>query len=191
MEYNYSVADVEHTDVDGSAPDIRVQNDLARQLYITDFYEKLRKTEEAKVPFDRTFAYQAHRDHQAYLGVQPAQVEPLVQHAQKCAWCGKYLTDGSISVYDGPVPEYKYWMCHAECNMNPITSASLTAQSTQPAHSAVQSGKTNQSTQTSTQTDNLDEYADIDIEAQRPVKKETPKASLSSWVFSKMLGSDE
>ena len=46
-------------------------------------------------------------------------IEPLMQAAQKCPWCGRYLCgDAEIATYNGYMPEYQGWMCHAECNLN-------------------------------------------------------------------------
>lgn len=44
-------------------------------------------------------------------------VVPLVQCAQKCAWCGRYLTTGDFASYNGADPLYIGWICHVECNL--------------------------------------------------------------------------
>jgi len=46
---------------------------------------------------------------------------PKIQAAQKCAWCGRYLTGrDEIATFDGSDPDYQGWMCHAECNINSV-----------------------------------------------------------------------
>lgn len=43
---------------------------------------------------------------------------PLIQHAQKCAWCNKYLigAEHEFTLYNGSDPLYKGWICHVKCN---------------------------------------------------------------------------
>lgn len=44
--------------------------------------------------------------------------QPLIQYAQKCAWCGLYLLGGDeISTYNGLDYQYKDWLCHKDCNL--------------------------------------------------------------------------
>lgn len=51
--------------------------------------------------------------------------KPLVQVAQKCAWCGMYLFMGqSISVYNGSDPLYTDWLCHTDCNLYEVVDYS-------------------------------------------------------------------
>lgn len=43
--------------------------------------------------------------------------EPLIQYAQKCAWCGEYITDAQeTELYSGSDNRYKFWLCHKGCN---------------------------------------------------------------------------
>jgi len=52
--------------------------------------------------------------------------EPLVQYAQKCAWCGRYLvgSESDFAIYNGKDPLYKGWVCHYECNLDNLDNLS-------------------------------------------------------------------
>lgn len=51
--------------------------------------------------------------------------EPLLQLAQKCAWCKKYLLFGEeTELYNGKNYQYKYWICHKKCNLQSKTPPS-------------------------------------------------------------------
>lgn len=43
---------------------------------------------------------------------------PAIQAAQKCPWCGHYITCyDEIGVYNGAELRFRGWMCHEECNI--------------------------------------------------------------------------
>ncbi len=48
-----------------------------------------------------------------------AEDPPLMQYAQKCAWCGRYLyANDEIEIYNGNLRCYTGWMCHKQCNID-------------------------------------------------------------------------
>ena len=147
MEYNYSVADMEpeqdsqqpeqdsqQPEQDSQQPEQTQQSnhpnhltslhieEIKKQSHITDFFEKLRRTNEANI-------------------VRQSRVEPLEQTDKKCAWCGQYLVYGPFDDYNGSDPLYKGWICHRSCNItngNDDTFVDLEAQQTTPISQPVQ-----------------------------------------------------
>lgn len=90
-------------------------------------------------------------------------VEPLVQHAQKCAWCGHHLLGGEQTAqYNGEDPLYKGWECHSACNV----------------------GKQNDMIIDTVTTDDPDF---VDLEAQKLPKKK----SISTTIVDALLGNDD
>jgi hypothetical protein len=121
MEFNFSVADYQPDEPEESVPRISVDSldKMAthespkiekKQRSITDFFMR-RSATQPEVPVEQEASRVVRQD-------TKTPVQPLIQSAQKCAWCGDYLLgDEPTAVYDGANPLYVNWECHDRCNV--------------------------------------------------------------------------